>query len=62
MEIWITRNDEGTLELHQNKPFLYKQINKTQWVGGDFIGFVFKNIFPEITFENGPKKVEIKLV
>ena len=62
MKLWIARNDIGTLEIHQRKPSISKITGKTVWVNGDFVGFVFNDNFPEVTFENSPQEVELKLV
>lgn len=62
MKLWIARNDGGTLELHRRKPSISKVTGKPVWVNGGFIGFVFEDLFPEITFENSPQEVEIKLI
>lgn len=62
MKLWIARNDGGTLELHQRKPSISKVTNEPVWVGGEFIGYIFGNLFPEVTFENSPQEVEIKLI
>lgn len=62
MKLWIARNDGGTLELHQRKPSISKVTGKPVWVNGGFVGFIFNDIFPEVTFENSPQEVELKLL
>lgn len=62
MELWIARDACGWLGLYKSKP-VYEDI-KSDWVG-DFMGFIdmgLNTIFPEVTFENSPKKVELKLI
>jgi hypothetical protein len=59
MKLWIARNDIGTLEIHQRKPSISKITGKPVWVNGDFVGFVFNDNFPEVTFENSPQEVEL---
>lgn len=61
MKLWIVRNDGDILELHQRKPSISKVTDKPVWVGGESIGFIFNDIFPEVTFENSPMEVELKL-
>jgi hypothetical protein len=62
MKLWAARNDGGTLEIHQREPSISKITGKPMWVGGGFVGFVFNDNFPEITFENSPMQVELKLI
>ena len=62
MKLWISRNDIGTLELHQKKPSISEVTGKPVWINGGFVGFVFNDDFPEVTFENSPVQVELKLV
>lgn len=62
MKLWIARNDGGTLEVHQRKPFISKVTGNSVWVNGGFVGFIFNDLFSEVTFENSPQEVEIKLV
>lgn len=62
MKLWIARNDGGTLEIYRRKPTISKVTDKPVWVCGEFIGFILNDIFPEVTFENSPQEVEIKLV
>lgn len=66
-KLWITRNKNGTLTLWFNKPV--KQ--EGAWYNNDGF-FVLDSIqsptfgevipFPEVTFENSPKEVELKLM
>ena len=62
MKLWIARNDGGTLEIHQREPSISKITGKPVWVNGGFLGFIFNDIFHEVTFENSPQEIEIKLV
>lgn len=62
MKLWIARNENGTLEIHQRKPSITKITGRPMWVGGGFVGFVFDDVFPEVTFENSPVQVELKLI
>lgn len=62
MKLWAARNENGTLEIHQRKPSISKITGRPMWIDGGFVGFVFDDVFPEITFENSPQMVELKLV
>ena len=63
MRIWIARDKNEELNIYLNKPVLDKD------------GYVFlptcdafrffdidKKLFPEVTFENSPKEVELHLI
>ena len=60
MELWIARDRSDILRIYYNKP---KVNHKTQEIisHGEYyeIGI---NLFPEVTFENSPRKVKIELV
>ncbi len=63
MKLWIARDLNNNLSLFSDKPKL-KFINihgKRIWIG-DFVAAVKTDLFPEVTFENSPQKVELKLV
>ena len=63
MKVWIARNEDGDLMLFENKPYYH-----------DIYGFwydVFEmpiaddlnsTLFPEVTFENSPQEIELKLI
>lgn len=67
MEIWIARDKDGLLYLYDYKP----QKNE---ISGKFTCGIKSNgdwseeyelnshLFPELTFENSPQEVELKLV
>lgn len=61
MKLWVARNNENILELHQKEPSISKVTGKPVWVNGDFVGFVFDDLFSEVTFESSPQEVELKL-
>lgn len=58
MRFWVTRNKSGTLVLWFNKPV--KQGDT--WYSNDGFFILDPDQFPEITFENSPRMVELKLV
>lgn len=62
MKLYIARNEDGSLALfRKKKPKLFweKGIGK-YWVG--CLLWLDPSGFPEITFENSPQQVEIKLI
>lgn len=58
MKIWIARDEDGLLYLYMKKPHLYAHYFDIKYL----IGEIDKNLFPEVTFENSPQEVEVKLV
>lgn len=64
MELWIARNQDGSLWLHEEKPSLVYDEERRKWYyeKGGFLDFYDETFFPEVTFENSPKRVELKLV
>lgn len=61
MKLWVARNEVDTLELHRRKPSISIITGRPIWNRG-LIGFIFNDSFPEVTFENSPREVEIKLI
>ena len=62
MKLWIARNKYDSLWLFNRKPFLGED---ECWVaqGDDAEAYVIDDeLFPEVTFENSPQEVELKLV
>ena len=66
-KLWVARNKSGTLTLWFNKPVKQGE----GWYNND--GFFILDsvqsptfgevpLFPEVTFENSPQEVELKLV
>lgn len=61
MKLWIARDKNGALALYTEEPILYYNEYyagpyKSQRINLD------ENLFPEVTFENSPQVVEVKLV
>ena len=64
MKLWIARNQDGSLWLHQGKPSLVYDDDLRKWYyeNGSFLDLYDESILPEVTFENSPQEVELKLV
>lgn len=62
MKLWAVRNSEDILKLYRRKPSISKIAGRPVCTNGGFIGLTFNDLFPEITFENSPQEVEIKIV
>lgn len=60
MKLWIARDRDGDISLYYEKPRLDK-FGKF-WGDAPFGMRLSNNSFPEITIENSPQEVELKLV
>lgn len=58
MKIWIAREKNWQLYAHAEKPVLVDD----EWVSMKELYFLDADLFPEVTFENSPQEVELKLV
>ena len=58
MKLWIARDFTG-LWLYTTKPLLNTDMNKFEDVEGVAFYVYGDKMFPEITFENSPQKIEI---
>lgn len=62
MEFWIARDWDGlTLFQSESKPQLSDDYLWYDNGDGDFMQ-LSKDLFPEITFENSPKKIKIEVL
>lgn len=62
MKLWIARDKDGFIGLYQERPTWIK-VNQfiEDWYGA-FMGHLSSSSFTEVTFENSPQEVELKLV
>lgn len=58
MKMWIARDLDGSLALYEREP---KLVVDQIWTGGCSI-WISPKEYPEVTFENSPMEVELKLV
>jgi hypothetical protein len=58
MRLWIARNKSGALVLWFNKPVKQEE----GYYSNDGFFVLDSTQFPEVTFDNSPQQVEIKLV
>ena len=59
MKMWIARDIRGGLYLYTEKP---EKIALYGYFTGDDWFELNTNAFPEVTFENSPMEVELKLI
>ena len=64
MKLWIARDKDNTLKLHFTGPYRYCDHYRSCGTVDETIdGIIIDDkLFPEITFENSPQLVEIKLI
>lgn len=64
MKLWIARDEDGDLFLYNQKPSILKTgvdpWDCFQAPNKEFLS-IPNELFPEITFENSPQEVELKL-
>lgn len=58
MKMWIARDKSGRLYMYGEKPTLIENA----YYFGTLSCILDKEMFPEVTFENSPMQVELKLV
>ncbi len=61
MKLWIARNTDNTLVLFQSKPILGSDFIWEELLNEDCM-YIEEYLFPEVTWENSPQEVELKLV
>lgn len=61
MKLWIARDENNDLALYTVKPTLYYDNYYESAYNSEKID-LDENLFPEVTFENSPQMVELKLV
>ena len=63
MKLWIARNQDNSLHIHNVKPSpIYDDYTKQWTYEGDLSMEIDENLYSEVTFENSPQDVELKLV
>ena len=62
MELWIAREIEGALFAYTGKPKYDKNCCCWDFLDGTHVFELDDDLFPEVTFENSPQKVKIKLI
>ena len=65
MKLWIARDEDGSLWFFKEYPIKKENLfYPTTDINGKFTYYrsMPTDLFPEVTFENGPRMVELKLV
>ena len=55
MKLWIARDKNGTLALHENEPYCPYD----NWHNSNQEWYLDQSLFPKVTFENSPQQVEL---
>lgn len=61
--LWIARDKDGSLAIYNHKPERDCDCFSAPWgsyIDLEFFGFQY-DFFPEVTWENSPQQVELKL-
>jgi hypothetical protein len=58
--MWIARDRSGILRIYENEPKIDKRKQEIISIGGYYE--IDINLFPQITFDNSPKKAKIELL
>lgn len=58
MKMWMARDKSGDLYLYKSKPI----VNEGIWYCREGLWSISNYLFPEVTFENSPVEVELKLI
>ena len=66
MKLYIARDGNGNLCLYREKPSLLYNGDEFDMINKEgenvLVGILDFNDFPEVTFENSPQQVELKLI
>lgn len=61
MNLWITRDYMG-LWLYSTRPLFNPSKKEFESIDGNSLYISDDKLFPEVTFENSPQRVELKLI
>ena len=62
MKLWIARDKDNDLRVFTSQPYQRNGIFMADSSYKDDFIFIDSDIFPEVTFENSPQEVELKLI
>ena len=61
MKVWVARDKNGALWVFENAPLYNEKFEEFYCEVGELASKLDERFFPEVTFENSPRKVELKL-
>lgn len=64
MKMWIARDKDGRLDLFPSEPYLVESERHGLIWDNDYADYMRlpDEAYPEVTFENSPQEVELKLI
>lgn len=62
MKMWLARSKYGFLYLYKKEPVLLTYDRVALFYSEEEYFEIDNDLFPEVTFENSPQQVEIKLI
>lgn len=71
VKLWIARDKDNSLFIYNNKPVIHKEYesfdvdlnnNDSNIFYFDRVIQINSELFPEVTYENSPQQVELKLI
>lgn len=62
MKVWIARDENGSLWVYEKAPSFAHGTGEFYCMVGELNSELDERFFPEITFENSPREIELKLV
>lgn len=62
MKLWIAREKCGALFIYSTKPYKSQESHVFKVDDGIFMGVLNSQEFLDVTFENSPMEVELKLI
>lgn len=61
MELWIARDQDNDLNLYYDMPIL-PNLPGRQCYTGEHFAMLDNHLFPEVTFENSPQRIELNII
>lgn len=60
--LWIARDKDGSLFIYDKEPQLYKATKSFDSADSEVFEEISAGLFQEVTFENSPRQIEIKVI
>ena len=62
MELWIARDPDGELVLYKTEPKVREYLGQKSFDTDEEFLPIDNSLYPEVTFENSPRKIKINLI
>lgn len=60
--LWIARDKDGSLFIYDKEPQLHKETKSFDSIDSEIFEEISGGLFQEVTFENSPRQIEIKVI